>query len=108
LESSQSFVYSIDVANDDGPSMERRLRQALPMLAWMDHAENWGKIRLQGVSSEKPPRISIFMVRKESPGPFRLTINLQLSSTDAAARVTIDELHLILRNEVVAALTGPA
>jgi hypothetical protein len=105
LESSHSFFYSIDVPNDDGPTMEHRLRQAFPMLAWVDRAENWDKIRLQGVSAEKPPRISISVSRKESPGPFWLTINLQQSgSTAAAGLLALDELHLNLRDQVIAAL----
>jgi hypothetical protein len=80
------FSYELNVENDDGPVMEAKLKIAFPELAWQDQAENWGKIRLEGLSAEKPPNISIYIVRKEAPGPFQLRLHFRDTAIETAEK----------------------
>jgi len=56
------------------PAMLSRLRKAFPELDWEDQAENWDKVRIGGSTREKPKRDIVYIARKESPGPFKLSI----------------------------------
>jgi len=66
------FESLIDVPAKIEPTMETRLRKEFPELKWVDHAENWGKIRIEGVSQNA--NLTIVVSRKEPPGPFWLLV----------------------------------
>jgi|GEM_PF-5686210 len=81
------FLSIIDVLEVMEPVMERRLREAFPELKWEDQAENWDKIRVEGASRETPKLVNISVARKESPGPFRLWINVSARSEPEAMKI---------------------
>jgi len=81
-----SFDSILDVPEMIQPSIESRLRKAFPEIKWQDHAENGDKVRILGKSRETPPRAVVSILRKDSPGPFKLGITL--SAPDESEAVT--------------------
>ena len=81
------------------PAMEWRLSKAFPELSWRDEAENWGKIRIEGSTREKPAHAMISITRKESPGPFELAIRLSArdgAEAEKSAKETVERIRLAL------------
>lgn len=94
------FDATMEVPEVIEPSMIPRLRRAFPDLKWEDQAENWDKVRIWGTARETPERVVISVVRRESPGPFKLGITVSAKDEAAALKSlkeTIDQLENALR-----------
>jgi hypothetical protein len=72
------------------------LERKLPVLRWQEGDSSWDKVRVWG----KGPGTSVTVFRYESPGPFRLTIELERQEAD------FEHAFKELRDEVVEALNG--
>ena len=70
------FDSIIDIPAAAEPTIESRLRKEFPELKWVDHAENWDKVRIEGSSQNAPRYLFVAIARKESPGPFKLRITV--------------------------------
>jgi hypothetical protein len=95
------FVYAVDVPDTDGLSMRLKLAKAFPELQWEDADGSWSRISLRARSREESPKIGIYLLCKESPGPCRLSISLRAVEVARA-----DELHRFLLARMIAALEG--
>jgi len=98
-ESPNSFRLAalMDVPEVLEPSMLPRLRKAFPELKWEDHAENWGKIRIWGTTRETPERVVISIVRKESPGPFKVGITVSAQDHPEAVKLLSEFMDRLQR-----------
>ena len=79
----------IDVPAKIDPAVELTLRKEFTELKWHDHAENWGKVRIEGISQNAPRYLNIWVVRKESPGPFLLTVTIGAQDQSRRRRSTM-------------------
>jgi len=82
-----SFESRIDVPARTEPHIEARLRKEFPECKWQDHAENWDKVRIQGISTNAPLHLDIWIGRNESPGPFHLTVAIATKNQSEAEQV---------------------
>jgi hypothetical protein len=94
------FDASMEVPGMIEPSVIPMLTKAFPDLKWEDQAENWDKVRIWGTPRETPERVVISVVRRESPGPFKLGIKASAQDEVEAVKSikeTIDRLERALR-----------
>jgi len=92
-----SFESRIHVPAKTEPHIEARLRKEFPECKWQDHAENWDKVRIQGITAN----LDIWIGRNESPGPFHLTVAIGTKNQSQA-----EQLHQEVIRRITWALIG--
>jgi hypothetical protein len=89
------FESIIDVPAVMEPAIEARLRKEFREIEW-ERAENWDKVRLEGISRNAPRYIVVSMARNEPSGRFQFRITI-----GAGGQSESEKAH----NEVIRRLT---
>jgi hypothetical protein len=93
----QEFRCRLCIPLEDEHDILTRLRTALPVLRWSEGDSSWDKIRVWGETAD----LMVHVYRHENPGPFELTIRIQMTGGAGA-----DKEYHALRDKVFAALNA--
>src|SRR5262249_21132821 len=95
--SQTEFKCYIRMPHDDEAVIRQALELALPSFRWGEGDSSWDKVRVLG----QQPGASIYVYRYESPGPFELTIRLEVPEGEDA-----EQAMMVLRDAVIRAVGG--